>query len=162
MGNIDYSDYESTATIDVSTWKGAGHIWAAQDDTTIYDNATQNIITLGDGSDYVYLTNTATTDETNAAAIDQIIDFTHGDDQIQIDLNAADFAFKTAGLTDYASFLTWATAALADNTALADVAVGVFGGNSYVAVDVDGGGTLDFAVELVGVTNVDASDFVIV
>ena len=86
VGNVDYSDYESTASdYDVSAWKGAANIFAAQDDTTITDNVTKNVITLGNGPDTVNILAGATTDETSAAAIDQIIGFTHGDDLIQID-----------------------------------------------------------------------------
>jgi hypothetical protein len=160
VGAVDYSGYQGAATIDVSAWKGAGVINAAQDDTTITDNKTKNVITLAGGDDLVILNAGATTDESAEANIDQIIAFTHGKDMIQIDNTtggASTFAFKTTGLADYTAFLAWAQGAVSTD----DIAVGIAGGNTYVAIDNDGGGTVDFVIKLTGVTNVDATDFTI-
>jgi hypothetical protein len=158
VGAVDYSGYQDVATIDVSAWKGAGVINAAQGDTTITDNKTKNVITLAGGDDLVILNAGATTDESAEANIDEIIAFSHGDDMIQIDNTTgggSTFAFKTTGLSDYAAFLAWAQGAISTD----DVAVGVVNGNMYVAIDNDAGGTVDFVIKLTGVTDVDATDF---
>lgn len=162
VGDIDYSGYEAAATIDVSTYAGAANILAAQDDTVIYDNKTKNVITLDGGTDSIYLTEAATTDETAAANIDEIINFVHGTDMININTTSglSVTAIKTTGLTDYASFLTWAADGIAGINSY-DVMVGVVGADTFVAFDKDNGGTIDFAIKLTGVTNIDASDFTI-
>lgn len=162
VGDIDYSGYESAATIDVSTYAGAANILAAQDDTVIYDNKTKNVITLDGGTDSIYLTEAATTNETLAANIDEIINFVHGTDKLYVNTTSglSVTAIKTTGLTDYASFLTWAADGIAGINSY-DVMVGVVGADTFVAFDKDNGGTIDFAIKLTGVTNIDGSDIVI-
>jgi hypothetical protein len=158
VGAVDYSGYQGAATIDVSAWKGAGIIDAAQGDTTITDNKTKNVITLAGGDDTVILDAGATTDESAEANIDEIIAFTHGKDLIEINNTTgagSTFAFKTSGLADYTAFLAWAQGAVSTD----DVAVGIAGGNMYVAIDNDGGGIVDFVIKLMGVTDVDVTDF---
>lgn len=162
IGDIDYRGYEAAASIDASGYLGAANIFAAQKDTVIYDNKTKNVITLGAGADSIYLTEAATTDESSAANIDEIKSFTHGTDKIYVDTTSglSFTAVKTTGLTDYASFLTWAADGIAGINSY-DVMIGVVGADTYVAFDKDNGGTIDFAIKLTGVTNIDATDFVI-
>jgi hypothetical protein len=158
VGDVDYSGYEAAASIDVSTWKGAANIMAAQDDTVIKDNVTKNVITLGDGDDSVYLLEGATTDESSEANIDEIINFEHGVDRIYIDTTsgAATSVSKTSGLATYADFLAWAATATGAGN---DLAIGIVGSNTYVAIDKDNGSAVDFVIKFTGVTDIDSSDF---
>ncbi len=145
IGNIDYSGYHNVANIDVSDMDGASIIKAAQDDTNIWLNDTQNTVYLGDGSDTVYVDANATT-PTAATAIDVIYNFTVGDDVIET--NGTNLA--TGGTaTGYTQFLS--SAANAFVTGDYDVYSAKFGGNTYIAVN-DGSDAVGYVVKLVGVT----------
>lgn len=152
VGDIDYSGYERAATIDVSAWDGAGEIKAAQDDTVIVLNDSQNAVTLYDGDDLVSVGANAV-DPTDEGAIDSISGFTSGTDQVEVDLTGAITYDLNNSASDYADFLSNA------DTANDDIYSASFGGNTYVAFDEDGNGSVDFVVELVGVTSVTTGDF---
>ena len=145
IGNIDYSDYRSTANIDIDDLSGASVIKAAQDDTNIWLNDTKNSVYLGDGTDTVYVGANATT-PTAVAAIDVIYNFTVGDDVIET--NGTELA--TGGVaTGYTQFL--ASAANSFVTGTYDVYTAKFGGDTYIAVN-DGSDHVGYVVKLVGVT----------
>lgn len=163
IGNVDYSGYETSATINVSGFKGAANITAAQGDTVITDNKSKNVITLDSGDDTVNMSAiTSTTDKTSATAIDEIISFTSGKDLISIDTTAgvSDFAFVTSAAADYASFLTAANAAMTNDGT--DIYARKVGADMYVAIESNADGLVDFVVKLSGVSTVTAADFAIV
>jgi hypothetical protein len=157
VGNVDYSGYKSAATINVSTWKGAAAITAAQKDTVIFDNKTKNVITLGAGKDTVNITNTNTA-KTEAAA-DQIIAFTKASDKMVLDLGGTDFAYSAANRT-FDQFLAAASTAMLNDGI--DIFSQKIGSDSFIAFDKDANGTLDFVVEVVGVQIDSLADFTIV
>lgn len=170
VGNIDYRGYEAEATIDLTAFasaiKGAAFIYAAQDDTTIYDNKSKNVITLGAGNDDVYLNATnSTTDKTSASAIDEIINFTSLKDDLFVesedtDYSAFDFVSSNAGT--YANFLTAAGEAMSSDDGETDIYARVLDGSVYVAFDKDSSGTVDYVVKLTGITTLDVTDITIV
>lgn len=145
IGNIDYSDYRSTACIDIDDLDGADIIWAAQDDTDISLNDTKNTVYLGDGSDIVRVGENAT-NPTLATGIDVIYNFTAGDDIIE----TGGTSLATGVAANYATFLTSAATQLSGGY---DVYVARFGGDTYIAVDT-GSNAVDYVVKLVGVTDV--------
>jgi hypothetical protein len=169
VGNIDYRGYEAEATIDLTAFpsaiKGAAFIYAAQDDTTIYDNRSKNVITLGAGTDSVHLNaETATTDKTSASAIDEIINFTSLKDKLFVestDTDYDDFDFVSSNAGTYANFLTAAGEAMS-SYADTEIYARVLDGSVYVAFDKDSSGTVDFVVKLTGITTLDVSDITIV
>lgn len=146
IGNIDYSNYLGTANIDIDDLDGASIIKAAQDDTVIYLNDTQNTVYLGDGSDTVYVGANGTT-PTDATAIDVIYNFTAGDDVIETGSTSNLATGGTA--TGYTQFLASATNSFV--TGDYDVYSAKFGGNTYIAVN-DGSDAVGYVVKLVGVT----------
>jgi hypothetical protein len=164
IGNIDYRGYETNALIDVTLFKGAANIYAAQDDTTIYDNKSKNVITLGAGNDEVYLNATnATTDKTSASAIDEIINFASLKDDLFVESTSTsynEFDFVSSNAGTYANFLTDAVAAMMDDDT--DIYARVLDGSVYVAFDKDNSGTVDYVVKLTGITTLDVSDITIV
>ena len=146
IGNVDYSGYQSTATIDVSGFDGASIIKAAQDDTTITLNDTKNTVYLGDGADLVNVSKNAT-DATLVTGIDLVYNFTAGVDKL--DCVNGDFSWAGTG-TNYASFIASATNAF--STLDYEIYAAKFGGDTYVAYNTDGDTDLDFVVKLVGST----------
>jgi hypothetical protein len=161
IGNVDYSAYEAPAVINVSAFKGAAVIKAAQDDTIIIDNKSKNDIYLGAGDDIVVMNQSPTTDKTDPTKIDAIHDFTSAADAIRIDTTSGqnDFAFVSSAASTYAAFLTAAGNAMSNDGI--DIYARRVGGDMYVAFDKDAGGAVDFVIKLVGVTGVIADDFVI-
>jgi hypothetical protein len=146
IGNVDYSGYGAAATIDVSGYKGAGKIIGSAKDDVITDNKGTNLITGGAGADIFNFvqTNTGKTE----ATIDQILDFS----DLQGDKIGLGFAVNTGNFsegtnTSFTDFLNTANAA---NKA---VYVGEVSGNAFMAVDYNADGTVDYAVELAGVSN---------
>jgi len=158
VGNIDYSGYAAAATIDVSAWKGAAAITASKGGSTISDNATKNVITLGAGTDTVNITN-KNTGKADPNAVDQIINFTSGTDKLSLDLAGSDFAYNGVSTT-YAQFLINAGSAMSTNGI--DIYSQRIGSDSFIGFDKDGNGSLDFVVEVVGVQVNNIGDFVIV
>jgi hypothetical protein len=161
VGDIDYSGYDEAATIDVSGFIGAANITAAAGDTTITVNDTQNAITLGAGDDtVVYLADELA--GTTAGEIDTISGFTSGSDVIDLSAFIADTSVAVGGTTaTYETFLTAAQSAMTFNEY--NVFTMTDGTNTYVAVDSDDDvdNTIDFVIELTGVTSVVTADFAV-
>ncbi len=86
-----------------------------------------------------------------AATADQIKGYTYGSDAIKLVADGAALGVLTVanyGEASYASFDAFLTGA---NGANKDVWVGQVGSDSFVAVDHNSDGTVDYAIELVGV-----------
>jgi hypothetical protein len=162
VGDIDYSGYAADASIDVSGYEGAANINAAQGDTTIIVNTTTNIITLGAGDDTVDY-NADKDSGTTYADIDKISGFTSGSDQIDFSTDADITNFDVGGtVADYDAFLIAAQSAMSFDSDI-DVFAMNDGSNVYVAVDSDddASDTIDYVIELTGITSVTAGDFVV-
>lgn len=158
IGDVDYSGYAADASIDVSGFLGAENIMAGDGDTNITVNDTTNIVTLGDGDDTV----TYTADEqsgTTYADIDKISDFSSGDDTIDLSFITGTDVAVGGTVADYDTFLTTAQNVMTNEGD--DVVTLNDGTNTYVGVDSDADGTLDFAIELTGVTTVTTGDFTV-
>ena len=159
IGDVDYSGYVAAAVIDVSAFDGAENIMAAEGDTDITVNDTTNNVTLGDGDDEVIYA----ADEqsgTTYAEIDKIINFSSGDDVINLDFITGTSVAIGATVADYDAFLTIAQQVMTNEGD--DVVTLTDGTNTYVGVDSDNDSTLDFAIELTGVTTVTTADFSVV
>jgi len=141
VGDIDYSDYEASATIDVSSFDSVGIITAAQKDTVIVDNGGQNFIYLGDGLDTVCLVDDQSTSYATGLDLDIIYNFNSDDDIIETSGSGTDESVSSTSLANYAAFVTAANNA--DTDIFARKLVG--GDDWYVAVDQDGDDTIDFA-----------------
>jgi hypothetical protein len=172
VGNVDYSGYTAAATIDVSALLGAGEIIASSGGSTITDNMTKNIITLGAGADTVNLdANDATTalmplDTSDATAIDEIIGFTSGVDTLDIETTSGSdtFSFVSGPAADYAAFLAAAEAAMTNFGT--DIYAREVDGDIYLAIDDDnvtasGARDIEFVVKLSGITSLDSGDVTI-
>jgi hypothetical protein len=161
VGDIDYSGYTSDATIDVFGIKGAANISAAAGDTEITVNTSQNLITLGDGDDTVIYE--ADEDSgTTYAEIDKISGFESGSDLIDFSADGDITNVEVAGaFADYDSFLVAAQNVMSFNSSI-DVFVGNDGTNTYVAIesDDDTSNTIDYVIELSGITSVTANDLI--
>ena len=158
IGNIDYSGYEAAATIDLTGSKGAAVILAAQDDTDITLNGSQNAVTLDGGDDNVTVAKN-TTGATAQATIDSITGFTSGSDTITVDLAASDFAFGGTAAS-YDAFLAAATSGSQNNGY--EIYAAKVGSDTFVAFNASGDYNIDFVVKLTGVASVDAADFIVV
>lgn len=158
IGDVDYSGYANDAMIDVSGFLGAENITAGDGDTDITVNDTTNNVTLGAGADDVIYT----ADEqsgTTYAEIDKIIDFTSGSDDIDLTFITGTSVAIGATVADYDAFLTTAQQVM---TNFGDDVVTLNDGtNTYVGVDSDNDSTLDFAIELTGITTVTTGDFIV-
>lgn len=157
IGNVDYSGYNAAATINVSGFKGAAVITAAQDDTFITLNTTKNVVNLDSGSDTVDVL-TGGTLKATVDVIDVINSFTSGSDLIRIDTSAGqtDFAYVSSASADYAAFLASAGSAMSiDGT---DFYARKVGADLYLAVDQDNGGAVDFVIKLAGISTITATD----
>jgi len=144
VGNVDYSDYVSTADIDVSGYDGAAIIYAAQGDTTITLNDGKNTVYLGDGADVVTVSENASS-PLSLSGIDLVYNFEQGTDVIDAGLSGSDFSWGGTKST----FELFVTAA---GNADYDAYAAKVGSNTFVAFDADGDDTVDFIVELVGST----------
>ena len=158
IGDVDYSGFVSDADIDVSAFDGAENIMAAEGDTIITVNDTTNNVTLGDGDDEVeYLADEQS--GTTYAEIDKIINFSSGDDAIDLTFITGASVAVGATVADYDAFLVTAQQVM---TNFGDDVVTLNDGtNTYVGVDSDNDSVLDFAIELTGVTAVTAGDFLV-
>ena len=156
IGDVDYSGYANDAVIDVSGFLGAENIMAGAGDTDITVNDTTNNVTLGAGDDEViYLADEQS--GTTYAEIDKIINFSSGDDLINLDFITGASVAIGATVADYDAFLVTAQQVM---TNFGDDVVTLNDGtNTYVGVDSDNDSTLDFAIELTGVTTVTTGDF---
>lgn len=158
IGDVDYSGYANDAVIDVSGFLGAENIMAGAGDTDITVNDTTNNVTLGAGDDDVIYA----ADEqsgTTYAEIDKIIDFTSGSDDIDLQFITGTSVAIGATVADYDAFLVTAQQVM---TNFGDDVVTLNDGtNTYVGVDSDNDSTLDFAIELTGVTTVTTGDFIV-
>lgn len=159
VGDIDYSGYAGSTSLDVSGYLGAAAISAAQGGGDIALNTTKNVVTLAAGADTVIF-DSATVLKDTADVIDTLIGFASGADSLEIDLaSALDFAFSSVGTT-YDAFLTTAGNAMAIDDR--NIFAQTDGSDTWVAIDTDDSGDVDFVIELSGVTSVTAGDFAIV
>jgi hypothetical protein len=156
VGDIDYSGYDAAASIDVSGYAGAANIMASAGGTVITVNTTQNMITLGAGDDTVVYADDEDSG-TTYADIDMISGFDAGDDTIDLSFATGTTVEVAGAVADYATFLTLA----ANAVDFLDAAVFAMndGDNTYVAVDSNDDQTIDFVIQLTGVTTVTAGDF---
>lgn len=156
LGGVDYSGYGVAATLDVSGFAGNTSIVGSAFGDTITDNKGVNAITGGAGADtFTFLdTNVGKT----LGAMDSLKDFNDaaGD---KIDLTVA-VNVGNYGESTYADFAAFAAGAAAADKA---VWVGLVGSTGYAAVDYDTNGTVDYMIELVGLTstgNIDVASFI--
>lgn len=148
VGNIDYSGYEGTANIDLTGIKGGAEIKAADGDTSITDNATKNVITLGAGEDDLFIV-VGNTGKTEATA-DQVIGFSKAGDTVNLGATGGtDFHYESLNAGSVSTFLTQAASYMASNDT--EVYSGKVGSDSWVAVDKDDNGTFDYVVKFAGV-----------
>lgn len=155
IGGVDYSGYGAVATLDVSGYLGAAFVKGGAKADVITDNKGANALTGNGGADTFKFVDT-NTGKTEATA-DSITDFSNtGGDKIDLTPAVNVGNYGEATFADFASFLTGAEAA---NKA---VFVGQIGGDSFVAVDKDGGLAVDFVIKLAGVSlsQVDVASFI--
>lgn len=145
IAGIDYSGYGAGVTIDVSGYDEVGAIIGSAFADTIIDNDSTNTLTGGAGADIFTFLNTNS--GLTQATADKITDWTYGSDTIDITpaINIGNYQEGT-----YADFATFLSAANAANKA---VLAGQVGGSTFLAVDDNTDGTVDFLIELVGITN---------
>jgi hypothetical protein len=156
IGDVDYSGYtgKSTVTnvIDVSGFDGAAVIKGSAQKDTISDNDGTNTITGGASADTFIFT----TDNTGKtlATMDKVTDFSNAaGDKLDVGVSTTTNNYSEASFADFASFVTGA------NAANKDVFVGlVTGQGAIVAVDHNADGTVDFMVQLVGMTSLNDID----
>jgi Ca2+-binding RTX toxin-like protein len=167
---IDTVSYAtSTAAVTVNLGAATGHTGGfATGDTLLYienitgsayndtltGNALANIIAGGAGNDRMtggvgadIFKYSAATDSGNATGLRDIItDFVNASDKIDLGSFAGSFTFKgTSAFTHTASEVNYAQVS----------------GNTIISVDADGNGIADFQIELAGLHNMTATDFVL-
>jgi hypothetical protein len=162
IASVDYSGFTSAATIDVSAYKGAAFIAGGTKADVITDNTTQNTITGGTGGDtFTFVTGNKATTSTSTA-MDVVTDFNNAQgDKISV---VGGFSAALDPNTNYAegTFTDLTTFGTAANAGNKEVYVGQIGGDSYLALDYNNDGTVDFYVKLTGValSGIDVSSFV--
>ncbi|HSV36330.1 MAG TPA: DUF4214 domain-containing protein [Ramlibacter sp.] len=158
IGGVDYSGFNEASTIDVSGFKGAATVVGSSKADTITDNTGVNAVTGGSGADtFVFVDgNTGKTE----ATYDSITDFGNAaGDKIDLNLTGGALDVPRYGEATYATFADFVTGSNAGNKA---VFVGQIGANSVAAVDLNEDGTVDFMIQLTGVSlsAVDVASFI--
>lgn len=170
MDTASYSDSTAGVNINLAAATASGgyatgdklinieNIIGSSHNDTLIGNALANIITGGAGKDIMtggagndYFKFSSVTDSgKTSSTIDIITDFVNGTgksgDEIDLTDFAGTFVFKgTAAFTHTAHEVNYAHV----------------GGNTFINVDVDGNGVLDFQIELAGLHNMTAVDFLL-
>ena len=121
---------------------------------SLFGNALANVINGGKGKDTMtggggadYFKFSAITDSGKATgARDYITDFVNGTDKIDLANFAGSFVFKGTGAFTHTAH---------------EVNYAKIGSNTILSIDADGNGLLDFQIELAGLHNITASDFLL-
>ena len=151
LGDIDYSAYGASASIDVSGYDGVGSIVGSAFADMITDNDGTNSLTGGAGADVFSFVGTNA--NTTEATADEVTDFVSGLDTIQIDTAAGVFTADTYFEGTYASFADFMAGAATQMTSAPEdnLVAGQVGNDVFLAIDLDDGDAVDTVIKLTGV-----------
>lgn len=164
IGNVDASGWDSSLSLDLSTFEAGGTIiTSGAGDDTIQGTQVANVITGGTGIDV--LSGWAGNDtfvfnqgDASRLSPDVILDFnTTGDDVLDLAQPATLVNSDLAGVlaVDYATFLTNADTAL---DATVRYYFGTVGTDGFLAIEYGGSGVADEVIQLTGVTALALAD----
>ncbi|NDB69884.1 MAG: hypothetical protein EB015_18165, partial [Methylocystaceae bacterium] len=161
IGDVDFSGYSNSATIDVSwTDYGAANIIGSSQDDIITGNSDDNVITGGDGVDTIDLSDGGTdTIVTNAGDsgtttgnVDEITGFTTGDDLLDFNLVAGSAQNTVFDGSNYASLALFKAAANDALNSTVKYFIADDGTDTWVAVN-RGSGDSDLVIKLMGIND---------
>jgi len=177
IGDVDFSGYEQSASIDVSWASGAGHIIGSAQDDTITGNDDANIISGGEGADVIIITDNVTTsadgsaaidtiltdagdsgDGTDATALDEITGFTADEDLLDFNLVAGTAANTVVDGSGYATLALFRAAANDALNSTIKYFIADDGTDTWVAVN-RGSGDADTVIKLMGVGDATVLDY---
>lgn len=162
VGNVDYSGYTGkssvTNEIDLSDFRGAAVIKGSARKDNIYDTEDTNQITGGSSADK--FTFSSDNSGKTLSSMDKIMDFSYsGGDTIDVGSAGSSAEYMEASFAGFSDFVSAANAG--DKSIYVGNVTGA--GGLIIAVDEDGDDSVDYMIQLVGVTtlaNIDMATFV--